>query len=90
MKTLDDDRLRNLAANNDLWREEVARKEHEADLSVSGSQQAPRTFQLNIAFSIFYYLDLDFLQCNWTISIRPISVSNCNIYKYVYPLLVLK
>ena len=48
IKTLDDDRLRNLAANNDLWREEVARKEHETDLSVSGSQQAPRTFQLNI------------------------------------------
>ena len=89
MKTLDDDRLRNLAANNDLWREEVAKSMNEADLSLSVRQSASSSkhFNSTFSFSIFYYLDLDFLQCNWTISIRPISVSNCNIYKYVYPLL---
>ena len=40
MKTLDDDRLRNLAANNDLWRVEVAKSMNDADLSLSVRQSA--------------------------------------------------
>jgi len=61
MKTLDDDRLRNLAANNDLWREEVAKSMNEADLSLSVRQSASSSkhFNSTFSFSIFYYLDLD-------------------------------